>query len=412
MPVFQELVNFNDVFAKLSREPIIINTLSDVSENDKERIRQLTQTHFTEDYISALPQCDCGAIKGEYNIGVICQNCHSPVTNSVEEAIEPLLWFKRPDDIPGLINPALWSMLNNRFKKSNVPLFEWLIDPSYKLAKPNVVVQFLESQNLPRGYINFVNNFDSIIEFFFNMHEFRLKKKQKVDYLHELIKNNRNAVFSDYWPLLNKSILIVENTHVGVYMDALVKDALNITHTLMNIDSHPSLRIRENRIVKALSKMTSFYDDFIRKIVMGKRGLIRQHVFGTRTHFSFRCVISSMTHSHDHDELHIPWGIGMTAFREHLLNKLLRRGFGLSDSINFLYEHVSIYNPLLEALFNEIITESPHNGIPVIYHRNPTILVGSAQYFRITRIKPNTNDLTVSFSILCVSAPNADRNRV
>ncbi len=411
MPVFQQIVNFDEIFKVLTKEPIIINELSDISEEDKDRIRRLTQTEFSDDFVSALPQCDCGAIKGEFNIGVKCNICDTVVKNTIDENVEPILWFRCPEGIPALINPAVWGMLNGRFRKSNVGLFKWLIEPSFKPVKPIPMLQMLEAQDLPRGYINFVNNFDSIIEFFFNLKEFKIKRgRTKRDHLYELLQRDRSAIFSHYWPIINKSILIIEKTNVGKWMDPLIKDALNITYMLTNIDSHPSIKVRENRVVKALDKLSVFYDAFSKEIVMGKKGLIRKHVCGTRTHFSFRGVISSMTEPHRHDEIYIPWGMGITAFREHVLNKLLKRGFLLNDAIMLIYSSVVKYNHLLEEIFNEIITESPWGGIPVIFQRNPSIMVGSAQLFKITKIKRDPEDITISFSILCTSSCNADKH--
>ena len=117
-----------------------------------------------------------------------------------------------------------------------------------------------------------------------------------------------------------------------------------------------------------------------------------------------------MTEPHRHDEIYIPWGMGITAFREHVLNKLLKRGFLLNDAIMLIYSSVVKYNHLLEEIFNEIITESPWGGIPVIFQRNPSIMVGSAQLFKITKIKRDPEDITISFSILCTSSCNADKH--
>ncbi len=408
MPVFQQIVNFDEVFKVLTKEPIIINKLSDISEEDKDKIRRLTQTEFSDDYVSALPQCDCGAIKGEFNIGVSCTICDTVVRNTIDENVEPILWFQCPEGIPALINPTIWSMLNNRFRKSNIGLFKWLIEPSFKPPKPVPFLDMLEAQNLPRGYIDVVNNFDSILDFFFNIKEFKVRKRSKRDHLYELLQRERGAIFSQYWPIINKSILIIEKTNVGKWMDPLIKDALNITYMLTNIDSHPSLKVRENRVVKALDKLCTFYDAFSKDIVMGKTGLIRKHVFGTRTHFSFRGVISSITEPHRHDEIYLPWGIGITVFREHILNKLLRRGYLLNDAIMLIYSSVNRYNQLLDELFTELVNESPWNGIPVIFQRNPSIMVGSAQLFRVPGIKKDPEDITISFSALCTGAPNAD----
>ncbi len=412
MPVYQKLVDFNEVFKNLTIEPIIINSLDDFTQENKDKIKNYTQTILSEDHISALPRCDCGDIKGEYNIGVYCPKCDSRVHNTIEDSLEPILWFRKPEGIPGLINPTIWNQLNNRFRKSGIGLFKWLIDTNFKLEKNIPIIQFLEAQNLPRGYINFVENFDSIMDFFFSIKEFSIekqKKKDKRDYLRDLLIDYRHLVFTDYWPIINKSLLIVETTNMGIYMDPLVKDALNIAHMLINIDKHNNLKIRENRIVKALERMDNFYDSFNRKIVLSKTGLARKHIFGTRSHFSFRAVITGNMGVHEYDELWLPWSIGVTAFREHILNKLFKLQYSLLDSIALLYSHVYKYHPLLDQILKELIAESPHRGIPVIFQRNPSLQVGSGQMYRVTKFKSDPQDNTVTVSIMTVSSPNADQ---
>lgn len=415
MPVYQALVNFDEAIQRLSKTPIIINTLNDFTEEDKKSIRNYTQTILKDDYISSIPSCDCGELKGEFNVGIECKTCHTMVHSTIDEALEPILWFKAPEGIPGLINPKVWGLLNSRFRKSGIPILKWFIDSHYKMDKNIPFFDMLEAQlrelGVERGYINFCNNFDTVIEFLFSLKEFSIKKQKKKDnrdYLYDLIHRERNLIFSQYWPIMNKALIIVEETNTGIYLEPLIKEVLNITYMLINIDKHPNLRIRENRIVKALEKIDNFYDAFNKKIVLKKAGMLRKHIFATRSHFSARGVISSNTGIHDYDELWAPWGVGVTAFREHLLNKLFKLGWNLIDSINFLYSHVNKYNPLLDQLLKELVAESPYNGIPVIFQRNPSLQVGSAQVFRITRFKDNVEDNTFTYSIMCVSAPNAD----
>jgi len=411
MPVFQKLINFNELFHSLSEPPIVINDLSNNSEEDKEKIKELITTRYTGDMIALLPSCRCGVTKGEFSVGVKCEYCNSIVKSTVETNIEPTIWFRKPVGVSKLISPIIWLMLKTRFTKTGFNVIHWLTDTSYRTTtKQPVVVNKIIESGMQRGYNNFVENFDTIMEYLFSLKAFSLKTG-KIDYLRSLIENNRDHIFSDYIPLPNKSLLIVEKTNVGIYVDPIILDAVDAIEMLVSIDRNfhdQSLRVKENRTAKAIYKLAEFYENYYKTNLSPKPGQFRKHIFGTRTNFSFRAVISSITDEHNHDEIYVPWGIGISAFRPHLLNKLLKLGMDINSAIGLLLGHVEKYHPLLDTLLKELISESSSNGLFCILQRNPSLLQGSAQRVKITRFKTDPKDHTISISILIVKAPNAD----
>lgn len=410
MPVFQRLIDYNRLFHQLRELPIIINDLDDTTEESRDYIDQLITTRYNSDMLSILPSCQCGETKGEYSIGVICPQCKTPVKSQVEEDIEPLVWFRRPKDVDKLINLQVLIMLRKRFCKSGFNIIDWLLDTTFRTDKkmPPILKTILGA-GIQRGYNNFVEGFDKIMQVLFTMSCFKLKKGKR-DYLYELLQLNRNHLFSDYIPLPNKALLIIEKTNLGNYVDNVMVGGIDAIKMITSIDKKFSAhhaRVRENRTAKALVKLCDFYKKFNGKNISGKPGLMRKHVYGARTHFSFRAVITSLTGDHRYDEIHVPWGIGVTVFREHLLSKLLRLGYALNDALGLLYGHVQKYNPMLDVMFKEIIAESG-GGIPILIERNPSFLQGSIQRMFITVIKVDTNDNTIGFPILSVRAPSAD----
>jgi hypothetical protein len=66
------------------------------------------------------------------------------------------------------------------------------------------------------------------------------------------------------------------------------------------------------------------------------------------------------------------------------------------------------YNPLLDTLLKELISESPHGGIPVTFGRNPTLARGSIQVLYVTHIKTDPEIITISLSVLVLRGFNAD----
>ena len=416
MAIYQELVDFDELFHQLREPPIIINDLPNSTEEERAYIRQLISTRYSSDMLSMVPSCHCGAIKGEYEVGVICDVCKTPVRSQIEEEIEPLVWFRRPQGVAPLINPAIYSMLSSRLTKSGFPILEYLTDSSFRTDKKippllsKVMDLTIEGRPIQRGYNYFVEHFDAIIDALFTLREFSVPKGER-DYLRELIAWNRDRVFSDYLPLPNKALLVVESNEFGTYVSGTVIKAIDVMEMLTSIDrrySGHATRLRENRTAKAIARLVEVYEVFNKDNLSPKTGLFRRHIYATRSHFSGRVVISSITEAADYDEIYIPWPVGIVLLREHLINKLLRLGFSLNQAIGFLFAHTYKHHELLEQLFNELIEESPTKSIPALLHRNPSLLQGSSQQVRITKVKTDLRDLTISFHILAVKAENAD----
>jgi len=383
MPVYQELVNFNELVTQLRSPPIIINDLGNVFEDNRDYIRNLIMTHYSSDMISILPSCHCGRTKGEFAIDVLCEYCHKPVKSIINEDIEPLVWFRAPEKVASLINPTIWHMLNQRFKKSGYSVIQWICDSTYR---PNVkqptIINELADMGIERGYNYFVNNFYDITQLLFTHKDFKMPKSRRVktDYLYHLMQDYPDRIFSQYIPLPNKSLLILEQNYTGRWIDAIHIGAIDAIMMIAGIDnplSDHSLRTKERRTVKALTKLSEFYYNFYKTSLSSKHGIFRKHVFGTRSHFSFRAVISSLTNDHAYDEIHVPWSVGLTAFQPHLLNKLMKLGIAQNDAIGMLYGHVYKYHPLLDKLLNELLDESPDRKIVCLIQRNPSLLSGS-----------------------------------
>lgn len=410
MSVYQQLVNFDEVFNTLSTTPIIINDMIDTSEEDKEKIRSHIYMKYNNDMLSSLPSCECGNITGAMNVGLLCSNCNSHVQTPLEQDIEPILWMRSPRGVAKLINPAVWLMLSDRFTQSGFDILQWLCDVSYR---PNVktpeVASYIEQQGLRRGYNFFVENFFNTIDFLFNLKAF----KRKNNALRDLLFANQDRIFSNYIPLPNKAILVIEENASNTYVDPIVIGAVDAIQTISSVDSAQSqlsVKVKENRTVKTIAKLAEFYDVFCRDSLAQKGGVFRKHIFGTRSHFSFRAVISSITDVHDYEEIHIPWSIGVSVFRLHLVNKLGKQGMSAHEATRYLNVHASRYCERLNQLFLELIAEVPNKkGIPVMVQRNPSLMRGSAQLCFITKVKIEVDDPTVGISILITKGFNADK---
>ncbi len=417
MGIHQELVDFNTVFHKLSQPPIIVNDLRNDTEDRREQIRDLITSRFSSDMVSMIPSCLCGAKQGFYTTfkeeDRLCKKCNTLVRSEIEDDIEPGVWFRKPNDVPPIINPMIWIMLRHRFSKSRFNIIQWLCDTTYrpKGSQPKIVAKLVEA-GIQRGYHSFYENFDMIIEYLFSLKEFKLTKRDKTDYLYLLIKQDRHKVFSNYIPFPNKTLLIIEKTNVGIYIDAIVVNAMNAIEMLISIDQdyhEQNPRLKANRMVKALDALCTYHEDYFKSNLSVKTGMFRRHIFGTRTNFAFRAVITSITGPHKHDEIEVPWGVGLTAFRPHLVNKLKRLGWDHNAIIGLLYGHINKYHPLLDKLLQELINESNiKHRITTGTQRNPSLKQGSFQRVFISKFKTDVTDLSLGVSILICRAFNAE----
>jgi hypothetical protein len=363
--------------------------------------------------------------------------------NIREQKLESLVWLKRPRDVAPLINPTIWTILSNHFKKGRFNVIHWLCDTKYPIPdKPPKIFAALQALAIPRGYNYFVRNFfetvdndgnvvgPGIIEKLLTISDFRKKKQDNPNEVHHILRLlhlNREKIFSERLALPNKTLLVVEDTDMAVYVDSNVPIAIDAIESLIGLDdplNNYSPAMRQNRVIRAIANLAMYYQEFNKKSFSSKEGISRKHLAATRCDWSFRAVISSLTADHHLQEMHLPWGLGIGLLRLHLARKLKDRGWLPNEIWRFLSRWATEYNPLLDELFKEIISESRHElsgvmgidpatgqhkrGLPTIFQRNPSLGLGSMQLFYITKIKPDAADQTISFSILTVRGFNAD----
>ena len=405
-----DLINNDDEFHKLQREPIIVNDFKTDTQEEKDLILGKIMTKYNSDVMDSVPRCDCGEIHGADRKDEYCDKCLSHCSHRLEDKIESILWARVPEGVEAFVNPMVWTMLTKFFKKGGFDVIQWLTNTNYNTAtKEPVEVRLIKSMGIDRGYNSFIRNFDSIIEKMMQIPTYR--KKQNKEEILSFIQTFRHKIFSKYLPFPNRALLVIENTDFDRFAEPVIFSAINAINTITSIDCSlikPKLWVRENRTAKTIAAIAEFTEKYFRDHVARKTGLFRKHFYGSRSHHSFRAVITSLTRPHKYDEIHIPWTVAMGAFRTFLHNKLERRGYTLNQINEKLNRHACLYDPELDEIFKELIDESKEKGIPVTFCRNPTLGMGSIQRVRITRVKTDVHDPTVSISILIVRAWNAD----
>lgn len=430
MPIIHELENLEEVLDTLRTEATLLNDLDFLTDAGQEDIKQRVYETCHSDLISSVPSCTCGELKGAHRLktawtlAAICPKCHTPVKSSVDEDIKPVLWLRVPNGVHTFVNPHIWLMLCRRFTKKGVNAIRWLTDSGYRpTTKANDVIKELRETNIPRGFNYFTENIDAVLDQLQSLKTFKEDKakddplKRVMDApLRRLINEQRKSVFTSHLPIPNKSILLIEVTNVGSYADLNHLNVMDVVQILINCDnpltsSGMKIREKENRVSRALTALADYFQKYYDSTISPKEGIVRKHFNGTRMHFSARGVITSITDPHDYDEIHIPWGMAVVKYRPYIMNKLLRAPYRMcyNNAVKFWFDHINHYDPTLDKILAELIKECPFNGIPEIIHRNPSLMQGSMLYMRITKVKKDPADKSISLPILVVGHPNADQ---
>lgn len=417
MPMTLKLINFDELYSKLTTDKILVNNLDVFNSENKELIDQYIMKNYSEDNLSIIPSCQGGELKGEYYVGDFCPICKTTVTSTTDGNISFLLWLEAPKEVEYFISPIIMAILLNRYKitKPNVPLIKYIMLPNYQIdrkqQKKNLPLLekldfLLSSNNIKKGYNSFIQNFFKIIQILES--EFVKEKVSERQEFMNFLTENRQYLFSRFLPFPNKIMFAMDSNELGKFIDKALLNPINVIRRVTGIDLYtkPSA-VKQTKVAKSIIELSEFYSAYMKNNFFSKPGLIRQNISSTRSHFTARAVITSIPGVHQYDELHLPWSLSCSLFREHILSRLYARGYSYKQAINFWMYHNRIYTPVLDEIFHEIIADAG-GGVRAMLNRNPSLHRGSIQTVRITKIKTNVNDTTFSMSYLIAPAFNAD----
>jgi hypothetical protein len=418
--VYLKTVNFDEMFANLTQPPIIVNDFDITKEEDRERLNFLLYTKYEGDTLANLPSCDCRQLSGDRNIGrrhvydpiTGLPGCNTLVLPVTEKPLESMLWMETPPGVPAFVNPTVWRILSKELTKNGFNILEWLCNPYYHATvKVPPIMAKVQSLNLPMGLCNFHDHYDEIIDKLYYGKIFCVRVSTR-NRLYEYLKSVRSCTFTKRLPFPSRLTFVTEENNNNTYADHKMLAAVDgiLTIASMDVDgAERSIAVKEGRCVRAVVKLNEFYRDFEAETAATKEGIFRKLIYGTRPHWTYRAVISSLHRPHLYDTLALPWSVSILLFKAHLSNKLLKSELTPNDIISLLYENTLRPHVLLEGLFDELIAESPGGrGIPTTLGRNPTLKRGSIERFFINEIKRDTNINTISLSVLCLRAKNAD----
>lgn len=413
MSITQKLLNMDTFYKSCPGDKIIINDLSFFNNDHLEKINHSLMTVYeNSETLSTKPSCDCGDTQGMFRIGKYCPNCGTQCLEP-HTKVKPLLWLKTLTPDIKFLNPTVWLMLCQIIYKKR-DLLRWLCDNKYNppIKIPKHVIGIKDVVlNGERSYSAVMSHLEQILVYLLNHSSFKtVDRQQELRDMLELLHTHQEVLFSEYLPIINKKIFVVEEVRKGKFINLASADIVDVVKTWLKLCSEDNVsdKMYNNTVGSMLSNLAGLYKTYFNQYLVKKTGTFRKHVYGARSHFTFRCVIVSMPGQHRHDEIHAPWCVGVTAFRPHILNKLAKRGYTYKNAIIKLYRAVKVFDQEIYDILEELIQESPYKGLGVLLQRNPSLKQASSQLVYITKFKKDPDNMTISMSVLIVKGPNAD----
>lgn len=282
--------------------------------------------------------------------------------------------------------------MHKLFKSKSNNILNWLTDPYYQppdLTDPKMrrLDDLLtEFPKLKRGINHFVENYDEVINLLLERKILGQKFIERSKFL-EFTDKYRDCFFTTVLPVTNRNSFIVEQSGTANFTDTKALAGVDVFLTINNLH-HGRLKTpvpkKESVIVKCINDLANHNEKYLTDKVFSKPGQIRKHVAGTRLNFTSRAVITSLHGAHDYWEVHLPWGMSIELFKEHIRSKLLHDyGMTPDEIVTLVQSHVTKYHPVLDEVMQKLIKEAPyytpegkHKGIPIILNRNPTLQRG------------------------------------
>jgi len=408
------LINLDHLFA-CNPNAVILNRLPF---STLDSVRKRNEHIFSRPgVLSFIAHCVCGQLRGNINVGSLCSTCGSVCRDdfSPDGTIEHEAWLAMPQEIKGVLHPTAYMVLASwlGFKKG-VSYIDIIIDPLLDLPPE------LQGVVTGRGHNYFYDNFDMLMAYF--VHYFRFvdkkskPKREAADFIEQFIACYRSAMFCTKLPVLSaalNALTSADGTGEGrQYADADSQIILDAMTDLQQVEE-TTIRTRPNSVPSIVHRIYKSYITYVQGIAQDKLSrkpaLIRNHMLGTRFHWTFRSVI--IPHSERYDEIYLPWQVSVNLLRIHIIGRLVRKyGIDGGEAVTRQVTALLRFDPLVDQIMNDLIKECrpKFSGLPVLFCRNPSLRRGSVQMLYVTRIKRSLEDKTINISTLVLKAPNAD----
>ncbi len=192
--VYHKVVDYEAIFKSLSFKPVILNEFDTTKEEERIRLNDIIYTEYDGETLSNVPRCECetDGLSGEVNVGIVCEECGTPVRPVTEKELQSLLWMVAPKPVPAFINLTVWRVMDRYMRMSGFSVIQYLTDPyyTYKTKRERPIIKKLRALDLPIGLTNFYNHFDTILE---RLHQHGLLASEKRTVTESIVSSRKTV---------------------------------------------------------------------------------------------------------------------------------------------------------------------------------------------------------------------------
>lgn len=421
-------VNMEALF-NASPDRIILTDLDFRSPDYARHLRQYIHAQSSDlDFVAS---CDCGELRHNFYEGETCYSCNSEVRTGILTAsgsIPITAWIGTPDNltiggrpaIPAYLTTSAYHVLatwlSHRGKTNYIDI---ILNP--ELPLPDTLAPVIKD----RGFQYFYDNFDRIMHFFMYEHRDKMAYKH-LGAVKRYLALYRDRLFTRYLPVPHAALNPVLKRGIGKVdqktgmvirpvesIDSSADRLLEAANAISHLNFTASQRRPARRVNVIAARAYKSYLEYVIETMdlkLSKKSSIpRRHIGGLRMGLSCRAVITPPPGAHRYDTLVFPWVIMVNTFRSEIHGHLMR-DMGLDPGAAILkqYKALATYDADVDRILQKLIAESPYDGIPVAWNRNPTIKRGGWQTMMLREYLKDPSDYAIRMSATMVKDPNAD----
>jgi len=388
---------------------LVVNDMSYWSEEDKLLIKRYMETVFDDTTVSLVPQCICGKVRGEFELGYVCEDCFTEVVSAFPK-FKHNVWFRSEDKL--FLQPKFYYILDTLFySHSTFSLLRWISDSKYS-GKPSKIMikmmQALEStREFNRSFEWCMNNIETIIITYKSILPNK-EKLRKVDTILNLYQTNKHILHSEYLPLTPKEFSIIEKTSAQ-FTSKGFGDRFELVMSFMHDtikDAKKHKRDRAEAVVNHQLAMDSRVN--LASTIASKEGHARQHIMSTTMIYCGYFTITPTPVGMAYDEIRLPYTGAMVLFKPMLTGYLFDKGLSLTAVKDRYLHALSNYDEELHTYLTSLIEDSEIGGLGMLVSRNPGLHRGSIVRVRCVEVDKDPLKSSMNYPLLITKLPNAD----
>lgn len=341
-------------------------------------------------------RCKCGRYIGASFEGEICPDCKEPIEDQDIDMMQTGWLNFTPYKI---INPYFYYKLQSALSKK---ILENIISNDNIITSNGLIRHYKEDIEVKKSLLKYHNigmkafyeNFEEIMLYY------KQKRKMKADLIDYLIENKR-MVWTSKIPVYSTVLRSQGITAESYYFSPIDKLVYPLSNITINLKTAMDIQV-PLYLISAQQKINELWNINF-SLIDGKSGWIRGNVLGGRFNYSGRNVIV-LDPTLKMDQVDVAYKSFLVQYNNNIVREImLDKGWSLIKSYNFLKSKFE-YDDYVYSIMCRLVDR----GVKFIIQRNPTLTYGSILLMTIRKVKPDSNDLSLSIPSAILPSLNAD----